>query len=220
LPDGRVHFGYRDGISEPALVGGPEPSFPYPNQLGVNGRSPWGDFILGYPNSFNEYGYSWRLAETGMGKNGSFGAFRILKQDVTAFFDYLKMEAARAKLTSEQIAAKLLGRWSNGVPLTLSPNSDSPVPEDRLNMFLYQADACGQADPDPIGIACPEGGAYPARQSARRYRGGKLYPGAPHHPAQPALRLRNGIRFAPTTDLSVDSLDISSTPISETNFNF
>jgi Dyp-type peroxidase family len=157
LPNGRVHFGYRDGISEPALVGGPKPSFPYPNQLGVNGRSPWGDFMLGYPNSFNEYGYSWRLAETGLGKNGSFGAFRILKQDVAAFFDYLKMEAARVKLTSEQIAAKLLGRWSNGVPLTLSPNSDSPILEDRLNMFLYQADACGQANPDPIGIACPKG---------------------------------------------------------------
>jgi deferrochelatase/peroxidase EfeB len=158
LPEGRVHFGYKDGISQPALVNGPAPSHRYPEELGIHGRSPWGDFLLGYPNTFNNGSiYSPALAATSLGANASFGAFRILKQDVADFFAYLKQAAVSVNLTPEQIAAKLLGRWSNGVPLALSPDSDAPIPDDRLNMFLYKGVADGQANPDPFGTACPIG---------------------------------------------------------------
>jgi|ERR1019366_5171504 Dyp-type peroxidase family len=158
LPENRVHFGFRDGISQPSLVNGPAPSHRYPDELGIHGHSPWGDFILGYPNTFNNGPvYSPALAATSLGANGSFGAFRILKQDVAAFFDYLRKAAASVNFTPEQIAARLLGRWSNGVPLALSPDSDSPIPEHRLNMFLYKGIADGQASPDPFGTACPIG---------------------------------------------------------------
>jgi deferrochelatase/peroxidase EfeB len=139
-------------------VNGPAPSHRYPDELGIHGHSPWGDFILGYPNTFNNGTvYSPALAATSLGANGSFGAFRILKQDVAAFFDYLRKAAASVNFTPEQIAARLLGRWSNGVPLALSPDSDSPIPEHRLNMFLYKGIADGQASPDPFGTACPIG---------------------------------------------------------------
>jgi len=157
LPDGYVHFGYRDGLSQPFLAGGPRPVRPYPD-LGANkdGSSPAGDFLLGFENTFGNQ-YSSGVANTSLGRNGSFGAFRILKQDIAGFEDYLQTAAPRIGLTPDQLAAKLMGRWRSGVPLALSPNGTSPIPSDRLNMFLYQSAAPGQAESDPKGVACPIG---------------------------------------------------------------
>ena len=93
LPDGYVHFGYRDGLSQPFLAGGPKPARPYPD-LGVNkdGSSPAGDFLLGFENTFNNK-YSPGVADTPLGRNGSFGAFRILKQEVAEFEEFLQTAA-------------------------------------------------------------------------------------------------------------------------------
>jgi deferrochelatase/peroxidase EfeB len=55
------------------------------------------------------------------------------------------------------LAAKLCGRWRNGVPLALSPDSDSPaggLAADQFNNFEYvNADGSG----DPRGLRCPVG---------------------------------------------------------------
>jgi deferrochelatase/peroxidase EfeB len=153
LPGGYVHFDYRDSISQPSLQGGPPPAHPYPSELGA---SPAGDFLLGYENTYQNF-YCPDIAQEPLGKNGSFGAFRILKQDVAAFDSYLQQASGGAGLTPDQLAAKFLGRWRNGVPLALSPKSDAPIPEDQLNMFLYVGTATGQKYPDPHGVACPVG---------------------------------------------------------------
>lgn len=157
LPDGYVHFGYRDGLSQPFVAGGPRPARPYP-YLGANkdGSSPAGDFLLGFKNTFGNQ-YSHVVANTSLGRNGSFGAFRILKQDVEGFEDYLQTAAPKIGLSPGQLAAKLMGRWRSGVPLALSPNGTSPIPSDRLNMFLYESAAPNQAESDPKGVACPIG---------------------------------------------------------------
>jgi deferrochelatase/peroxidase EfeB len=157
LPDGYVHFGYRDGISQPFLAGGPKPARPYPD-LGPNndGSSPTGDFLLGFANTFNNK-YSPGVADTPLGRNGSFGAFRILKQDVSGFENFLQTAAPAIGLTADQLAAKLLGRWRSGQPLALCPTTPCPIPSDRLNMFLYKDTAPGQSEPDPKGVACPIG---------------------------------------------------------------
>jgi deferrochelatase/peroxidase EfeB len=157
LPDGYVHFGYRDGISQPFLAGGPSPTHPYPG-IGANddGSSPPGDFLLGFENSFGNY-YSPGAAQTKLGRNGSFGAFRILQQETAGFEQYLAQAAPAVGLTPDELAAKFLGRWRNGVPLALSPSSDAPVPPDQLNMFLYKNAVSGQSAPDPKGVACPIG---------------------------------------------------------------
>jgi deferrochelatase/peroxidase EfeB len=51
----------------------------------------------------------------------------------------------------------MCGRWRNGVPLALSPDTDSPaggIPPGQLNNFEYvDADGTG----DPKGIRCPVG---------------------------------------------------------------
>lgn len=157
LPDGYVHFGYRDGLSQPFLAGGPKPARPYPG-LGVNkdGSSPAGDFLLGFENTFGNK-YSPGVADTPLGRNGSFGAFRILKQDVAEFENFLQTAAPTIDITPDQLAAKLLGRWRSGQPLALCPTAPCPVPSDRLNMFRYNGTAPGQPEPDPKGVACPIG---------------------------------------------------------------
>jgi deferrochelatase/peroxidase EfeB len=204
LPDGYVHFGYRDGLSQPFLAGGPRPTRPYPD-LGVNkdGSSPVGDFLLGFKNSFGNQ-YSPGIANTSLGRNGSFGAFRIVRQEVAAFEEYLQGAAAKAGLTADQLAAKLMGRWRNGAPLALSPEGTGSIPSHRLNMFLYKSAAPGQAEPDPKGVACPIG-AHIRRgnprdetvagfftQQARIMRRNVPY-GAPFHPEEPNDGIERGL---------------------------
>ena len=204
LPDGYVHFGYRDGLSQPFLAGGPSPARPYPD-LGVNqdGSSPAGDFLLGFENSFGTK-YSPGVCDTPLGRNGSFGAFRILQQDVAGFEAYLQSAAPKIGLTPDQLAAKFLGRWRSGVPLVLSPNGTGPVPSDRLNMFLYRGVAAGQTESDPPGVACPIG-AHIRRgnprdeivagfftQQARIMRRNVPY-GPPFNPEQPNDGIERGL---------------------------
>ena len=204
LPDGYVHFGYRDGLSQPFLEGGPRPTRPYPD-LGVNkdGSSPAGDFLLGFKNSFGNQ-YSPGIANTSLGRNGSFGAFRIVRQEVAAFEEYLQGAAAKAGLTADQLAAKLMGRWRNGAPLALSPEGTGSIPSHRLNMFLYKSAAPGQAEPDPKGVACPIG-AHIRRgnprdetvagfftQQARIMRRNVPY-GAPFNPEEPNDGIERGL---------------------------
>ena len=204
LPDGYVHFGYRDGLSQPFLAGGPRPTRPYPD-LGVNqdGSSPAGDFLLGFENTFGNQ-YSPGIANTSLGRNGSFGAFRILKQEVASFEEYLVTAAPKIGLTPDQLAAKFMGRWRSGVPVALSPEGTCPIPSDRLNMFLYKSAAPGQAEADPKGVACPIG-AHIRRgnprdetvagfftQQARIMRRNVPY-GPPFNPRQPNDGIERGL---------------------------
>ncbi len=204
FPGGYVHFGYRDGLSQPFLAGGPPPTRPYP-ALGENnnGSSPAGDFLLGFPSSFNTL-YSPNVAKTALGRNGSFGAFRILRQEVAAFEKYLETAAPTYSLTAEELAAKLLGRWRSGLPLTLCPAGACKIPSDRLNLFLYDGLAPGQTDPDPKGLACPTGAhirrgnprdqrvAGGMTQQARIMRRNVPY-GPPFHPQQPDDGIERGL---------------------------
>ena len=204
LPDGYVHFGYRDGLSQPFLAGGPKPTRPYPG-LGVSkdGSSPAGDFLLGFENSFGNK-YSPGVAGTTLGRNGSFGAFRILKQDVALFEEFLQAAAPPIGLTPDQLAAKLLGRWRSGVPLSLSNPDACSIPSDRLNMFLYAGTAPGQSDADPKGVACPIGSHIRRgnprdeivqgffTQQARIMRRSVPY-GPPFNPQQPGDGIERGL---------------------------
>ena len=142
---GKEPFGFRDGISHPAVEGSGIP--------GTNPRDPplkAGEFVLGYRD------------ETGMfpaipkpdilGRNGTYVVFRKLHQRVGAFRQYLK--ANSSSLEEEQlIAAKMMGRWRSGAPLALCPERDDPelgADPQRNNNFLFQ-------DTDPKGFNTPIG---------------------------------------------------------------
>ena len=90
-----------------------------------------------------------------LGLNGSFAVFKKVETDVVGFEKFLQSNSDR--IDPELLAAKMCGRWRNGVPLALSPDTDSPprwiLPEE-LNDFEYvEADGSG----DPKGIRCPVG---------------------------------------------------------------
>jgi Dyp-type peroxidase family len=146
-------FGYRDGISHPAIEG-----------TGIPGSNPReeplkaGEFILGYRD---ELGGTQATRPEVMGKNGTYVVFRKLHQRVAAFRQYLK-ENSTTPEDEELLAAKMMGRWRSGAPLALCPLHDDPeLGSDprRNNDFLYR-------DDDPAGFKTP-GGSHIRRTNPR-----------------------------------------------------
>ena len=145
LPNDREAFGFKDGISHPAIEGS-----------GIAGSNPKedplkaGEFILGYRN---ELGDITPMPQPDvLGRNGTYVVFRKLHQNVAAFRQYLRAHA-KDVADEELLAAKFVGRWRSGAPLSLSPDRDDPelgADATRNNDFLYK-------DDDPRGLKCPIG---------------------------------------------------------------
>jgi deferrochelatase/peroxidase EfeB len=150
LPDNQVHFGYRDSISQPTVIGAPPRKHPIPDDQPPVAT---GEFLLGYVNETNGT-YTVQPAE--LSKNGSYAAFRILEQDVAGFDAFLSEYAAKAGIDVEMLAAKVCGRWRNGNPLELEPDAPGTVlPVTRLNDFTYVSQDAAQDD--TLGLKCPIG---------------------------------------------------------------
>jgi Dyp-type peroxidase family len=137
-------FGFRDGISHPAIEGS-----------GIAGTNPQerplkaGEFVLGYRD---ELGGVQKTEPEILGRNGTYVVFRKLHQRVAAFRRYLKANSASGA-DEELLAAKMMGRWRSGAPLALCPfHDDAQLGTDPLrnNNFLFEAD-------DPAGFKTPGG---------------------------------------------------------------
>ncbi|MFF4145700.1 Dyp-type peroxidase [Streptomyces sp. NPDC001698] len=153
LPTETEHFGYRDGVSNPAIEGS---SIAGSNQLERPLRA--GEFVLGYPDELG--GVQTPRPEV-LGRNGSYAVFRKLHQRVAAFRRCLK-DHSTSREDEELLAAKVLGRWRSGAPLALSPHQDDPAlgaDPHRRNTFLYERD-------DPAGFITP-GGCHIRRANPR-----------------------------------------------------
>jgi Dyp-type peroxidase family len=144
LPDEKEPFGFRDGISHPAIEGS-----------GIAGTNPRekplkaGEFVLGYTD---EMGGIQKTEPEILGRNGTYVVFRKLHQRVAAFRRYLK-ENSKDLADEELLAAKLMGRWRSGAPLALCPFHDDPklgADPRRNNDFLFEQD-------DPTGLKTPGG---------------------------------------------------------------
>jgi Dyp-type peroxidase family len=153
LPDDKEPFGYKDGISHPAIEGS-----------GIPGSNPQevplkaGEFVIGYRDEMN--GIQKTEPEI-LGKNGTYVVFRKLHQRVADFRRYLASQSTTAE-DEELLAAKMMGRWRSGAPLALCPFHDDPkLGEDpkRNNDFLFQQD-------DPAGLKTP-GGSHIRRTNPR-----------------------------------------------------
>lgn len=153
LPENRAHFGYRDGFAQPVIEGALPPLMP-----DVLPEAPAGEFLFGYPSQYNDFSYPIPQPEP-LGRNGSFVAFRILSQDCHGFERFLTQAAEQTGLDRELIAAKLCGRWRNGVPLSLSPeSSNEEIPLEKRNLFDYAPSASiPDAFNDTHGYRCPLG---------------------------------------------------------------
>jgi Dyp-type peroxidase family len=148
------HFGFRDGLSQPFVDLGLGDTLPGGGTPGRNHT--WTPVAPGeiYLNLPDEDGETQSLP---INKNLRLGAtflvFRKLEQDVIGFRSFLSRRRPKDQDAQNALAAHIVGRWRNGVPLVLSPNHERMVNEQTeaaLNAFRYAAD-------DPLGRKCPLG---------------------------------------------------------------
>jgi Dyp-type peroxidase family len=155
--DGKEHFGFADGISQPTVESMSSRTDIPPNTIAA------GEFVLGYLNEYGQYTDRPLLepladpqrvlardvkgsGKADFGRNGSYLIFRHLSQDVRGFWRYVH-HAAGERAT--WLAAKMVGRWPGGAPLTLSPEFDDPLLS-TANDFTFQYS-------DALGLGCPIG---------------------------------------------------------------
>lgn len=139
------HFGYRDRLSQPVIEGSGEVPTP-----GSGAPLKPGEFILGYPDESGQT-YSMPQPEI-LSRNGSFMAYRCMQEHVGRFRHFLRQHGQTPD-EQELVAAKLMGRWRGGAPLTLAPHKDDPalgLDPQRNNDFNYK-------QMDPHGYAVPLG---------------------------------------------------------------
>jgi Dyp-type peroxidase family len=182
---GHEHFGFKDGISQPGVLGfhpagPPNPDDPTDRFGEVDGKPGTtiiasGEFILGHP--IESPGQP--LPPDGRAepeiladnlawmRNGSFQVFRRLAQDVPSFWGQITANIhtlpAGDPLNEELLGAKLVGRWRSGTPLDLAPDRDNPFlgSKQENNFHFYQRDAEGNVVPNPAshidndGLQCP-----------------------------------------------------------------
>jgi deferrochelatase/peroxidase EfeB len=200
----QVHFGYRDNISQPRFADVRDPG-KYDDQP----TAPLGTVLLGYPTALEEL--TWSLpAPAVLGFNGAFNAYRVLEQDVAAFEAFLDRAAdqllasaeadellppgsetafgtsvTRRTAMREVVAARMLGRWRNGTPLTLSPHNPNPQPPVSDTAYDY--------NDDPGGLRCPLG------SHARRSnpRGGMIVQRVANYTRR---LVRRGVPYGPPFD--------------------
>jgi hypothetical protein len=101
------------------------------------------------------------------------------------------LESFKDQIDPELLAAKLMGRWRSGVPLSQSPKSDSAaIREEDLNRFDYvKSERAPFAVDDPAGERCPIG-AHIRRVNPRSQR--VLGGGGHNHRV-----VRRGVPFGP-----------------------
>src|SRR5262249_2000336 len=126
--DGKIstkeHFGYTDGFGNPDFLGIERKSQPGQGKLKSDGT--WeplatGELLLGYADEAGELPTA-PLPHL-LANNGTFMVYRKLHQNVATFRRYLKEKGTLYPGGLEKLAAKFVGRWRDGTPLELSPDS-------------------------------------------------------------------------------------------------
>jgi Dyp-type peroxidase family len=160
LEEGREHFGFRDGFSQPALAGISEDRRSRRGE-GVQqrrlrlGGEQWrnvrlGEFVLGHKDEDGVVpgGHDPLLV------NGTFMVWRKLEQHVDAFNTWIHAHADDGEGAEETLKAKVLGRWPNGDSLVRRPAYTGESGDGRqhtleINEFTYRHDG--------DGVRCPLG---------------------------------------------------------------
>ncbi|VAW98422.1 Dye-decolorizing peroxidase [hydrothermal vent metagenome] len=155
IPTPKEHFGYTDGISDPFfkgtgsnpanVIGGGKPTGDDPAT--ISGWEPLetGEFILGHRDEAFEYPMAPypRL----LSYNGTFMVFRKLHENVASFNNYLKTTAEGYPDSEESLAAKFVGRWRNGAPITKFPSeNDATKFNDRFTAVKQQIRNAGSTE--------------------------------------------------------------------------
>jgi len=161
LGDGRVHFGFRDGMSQPdppdPLSGWmPDGAAFAQEQDAAFAREQIvapGEFILGCPNESAQ-----DPPEPEWARYGSYLAFVKLEQDVATFNQVMEDQAAAldeqgVEMTPGLLRAKAIGRWPSGLPVRPGDRDDparNGRPDDEAMRILTS-----DFTDDPAGDGCP-----------------------------------------------------------------
>jgi len=161
------HFGFADGFGKATF----EPMDPNEQATGggkLSASGKWeplatGEFLLGHTDEAQEIPAA--ASPRAFTRNSTFMVYRKLHQNVGSFNRYIAETAeAHAKImgcteeeSRETIKAKMIGRWSNGVPLMVAPTyrewkafnarPDSAEKKQAYVDFKYRD--------DPNGEKCP-----------------------------------------------------------------
>ncbi|MGF1551150.1 MAG: Dyp-type peroxidase [Paracoccaceae bacterium] len=224
VPTPREHFGLTDGIGNPVFAGQyPDPAV---ERRRLIGRGKWmsrdgrweplatGEFLLGHPDESQEIPPA--TVPSGFSNNATFMVYRKLHQNVGSWRDFVASEAtgfARAMgideaEARETLVAKMVGRWSDGVPLSLEPTyaewrayrrkrgleHDDPAEALKAqNAFLSSDDASDfRFGDDMAGIRCPVG-SHLRRVNTRDYLDPLNEPGGRNRDATTQLNKRRRI---------------------------
>ncbi len=157
-PQGREHFGFKDGVSQPGVRGlYSERADAYITPRTVAARSGPKSLLYGLPGQYLVWPGEFVFGYAGQGgdplipgpermdgppwaRNGSYLVFRRLSQDVPGFMAFLAAQAAKLAATpafsdidAERLGAYLIGRWPSGAPVSRAPEADNPeLGADRL----------------------------------------------------------------------------------------
>ena len=130
------HFGFRDGISQPIR----NDNLDFGDLEAIKNSPPQeiktGDILIGHSNLLEDYQSN--DANKKFQQNGSFLAIRKMSQDVSALNEFL--ETNKTIGDSEELAARLVGRYRDGTPLISGPDA-------KGNTFDYED--------DKLGLECP-----------------------------------------------------------------
>ena len=145
-----------------------------------------------------------------LGRNGTYLVFRQLRQDVAGFWRYVDGATRRPDGSSDpearlRLAAKMVGRWPSGAPLTLAPDADDPSLAERERLRLPRARPARRPLPGRLAhpplesarLARPETGQRAARwEINRRHR--ILRRGREYGPSLPIEQALAGGRREPS----------------------
>src|SRR5258708_4508308 len=135
-------LGYKDSIGQPTIEGSGVEPLP-----GQGQPIKAGEFILGYPG---ESGVPLAMPQPDvLGRNGTYVGLRKYQSRVGAFNRFLR-ENGQNDEERELLAAKLVGRWRSGAPLTLAPTKDDAAlgaDPQHNNDFTYTNDPRGRQVP-------------------------------------------------------------------------
>jgi Dyp-type peroxidase family len=172
-PDSHEHFGFADGMGQPAIEGTPQGK-----KAAARNLLKAGEILMGHVNTYDKPADSPlvdaardpqhllpdapRIEGTAdgasnlrdLGHSGTYLVFRQLAQNVADLYRFLdeatrKPDGQLDMDASGRLAAKFVGRWPSGAPVVLTPDKDDPA--------LAAADDFGYFDRDPRGFACPLG---------------------------------------------------------------
>lgn len=236
VPTSKEPLGFTDGFGDPVFEGQYDREIEKIRAIGGGAITPqrtWrplatGEFFLGYPDEAQE------LSSAGVPYdltcNGTFMAYRKLHEDVSGFRatmaryarNYAQMMSVSVDEAEEIVRAKIVGRWSDGIPLMAAPtHTDWQILRQKLKQGSTRAKIASevkaghrkqQDDPlaaqlvdfmyndDPEGLRCPLG-AHMRRANPRDMLDPTYRPSAPANSNGSVLNnrrriLRRGLPYA------------------------